>query len=116
MALLLHCAPSLKHKAALSVAYGGGLRASEAVRAPNGRFLQGNPGKAAGTRNRATLAVEFILGTGARKLTRRAVELALGADTVALRLCLERIAPIRRDRAIAFALPAVEGLADHAPD
>jgi site-specific recombinase XerD len=29
VALLLHCAPSLKHKAALSVAYGGGLRASE---------------------------------------------------------------------------------------
>jgi site-specific recombinase XerD len=31
VALLLHCAPSLKHKAALSVAYGGGLRASEVV-------------------------------------------------------------------------------------
>ncbi len=31
MALLRHCAPSLKHKAALSVAYGGGLRASEIV-------------------------------------------------------------------------------------
>lgn len=29
VALLLHCAPSLKHKAALSVAYGGGLRVSE---------------------------------------------------------------------------------------
>ena len=31
VALLLHCAPSLKHRAALSVAYGGGLRASEIV-------------------------------------------------------------------------------------
>jgi len=31
VALLLHCAPGLKHKAALSVAYGGGLRASEIV-------------------------------------------------------------------------------------
>jgi site-specific recombinase XerD len=31
VALLLHCAPSLKHKAALSVAYGGGLRASEII-------------------------------------------------------------------------------------
>jgi site-specific recombinase XerD len=29
VALLLHCAPSLKHKAALSVAYGCGLRVSE---------------------------------------------------------------------------------------
>lgn len=32
VALLLHCAPSLKHKAALSVAYGCGLRVSEIVR------------------------------------------------------------------------------------
>lgn len=31
VALLLQCAPSLKHKAALSIAYGGGLRASEIV-------------------------------------------------------------------------------------
>uniref|UniRef100_UPI00313DA434 tyrosine-type recombinase/integrase n=1 Tax=Inquilinus sp. OTU3971 TaxID=3043855 RepID=UPI00313DA434 len=31
VALLLHCAPGLKHKAALSVAYGCGLRASEIV-------------------------------------------------------------------------------------
>jgi len=31
VALLLHCAPSLKYKAALSIAYGGGLRVSEIV-------------------------------------------------------------------------------------
>ena len=31
VALLLHCAPSLKHKAALSVGYGCGLRVSEIV-------------------------------------------------------------------------------------
>jgi site-specific recombinase XerD len=31
VALLLHCAPSLKYKAALSIAYGCGLRASEIV-------------------------------------------------------------------------------------
>jgi site-specific recombinase XerD len=31
VALLLHCAPSLKHKAALSIAYGCGLRVSEIV-------------------------------------------------------------------------------------
>jgi len=31
VAVLLQCAPNLKHKAALSIAYGGGLRASEIV-------------------------------------------------------------------------------------
>jgi hypothetical protein len=66
----------------------------------------GNPaGKPKGTRHRVTLAVEALLEGEADKLTRKAVELALAGDTTALRLCLERIAPPRKDRAVAFALP-----------
>ncbi len=52
-----------------------------------------------------TMAVEALLEGEADKLTRKAVELALAGDTTALRLCLERIAPPRKDRAVAFALP-----------
>src|SRR3712207_2458073 len=66
----------------------------------------GNPaGKPKGTRHRVTLAVEALLEGEADKLTRKAVELALAGDTTALRLCLERIAPPRKERAVAFALP-----------
>jgi Family of unknown function (DUF5681) len=66
----------------------------------------GNPaGKPKGTRHRVTLAVEALLEGEADKLTRKAVELALEGDTTALRLCLERIAPPRKDRVVAFALP-----------
>jgi uncharacterized protein DUF5681 len=76
---------------------------------PRTRFApgqSGNPaGKPKGTRHRATLAVEALLEGEADKLTRKAVELALAGDTTALRLCLERIAPPRKDRAVAFALP-----------
>ena len=39
------------------------------------------------------------------KLTRKAIELALVGDTVALRLCLERIIPARRDRPVRFIFP-----------
>ena len=45
-------------------------------------------------------------------MTRKAVDIALSGDTVALRLCLDRIAPARRDRPVAFALPKLEGAAD----
>ena len=40
------------------------------------------------------------------------MELALAGDTVALRLCLERIAPARRERPTPFTLPELRTAAD----
>ena len=61
-------------------------------------FKKGNPGRPPGSRNKATLAAEVLLDNETEKLTRKAIELAMAGDTVALRLCLERIIPARRDR------------------
>ncbi|WP_299436817.1 DUF5681 domain-containing protein [uncultured Rhodospira sp.] len=74
-----------------------------------GRFAPGNPGRPRGARHRATLAAEAILDGEADALTRKAVELAMQGDTVALRLCLERIAPPRKDRPVTVELPALDG-------
>jgi hypothetical protein len=41
----------------------------------------------------------------AEALSRKAVELALKGDVAALRLCLDRIVPARKDRPVCFALP-----------
>jgi hypothetical protein len=71
----------------------------------DGTFAQGNPGKPRGSRHRATQAVLTLLDGEAERITRRAVALALEGDGVALRLCLERIAPPRRDAPVSFALP-----------
>ena len=38
--------------------------------------------------------------------------MALAGDTVALRLCLDRLSPARKDRPVAFALPAISTTAD----
>lgn len=75
-------------------------------------FAPGNPGKPRGTRNLATVAAETLLDGEAEGLTRKAIELALGGDTVALRLCLERLVPPRKDTPITFAMPAIHGAAD----
>jgi hypothetical protein len=73
----------------------------------------GNPsGRPSGSRNRATLAIEALLDGEAEQITRKAIELALAGDGPALRLCMERIAPPRKDRPIAFALPKLEAPAD----
>ena len=73
----------------------------------------GNPGgRPKGARNKATLAMEVLLDGEADRLTRKAVEMALAGDTTALRLCLERIMPARKDRPVTFALPKLETAAD----
>jgi hypothetical protein len=73
----------------------------------------GNPkGRPPGSRNATTLAVETLLDGEAEELTRKATELAKGGDLAALRICLDRIAPPRRDRHVAFALPPMTKPAD----
>ena len=75
-------------------------------------FQPGNAGRPKGARNRATLALEVLLEGEADRLARKAVEMALAGDTTALRLCLERIMPARKDRPVTFALPKLEIAAD----
>ena len=73
----------------------------------------GNPaGKAKGTRNKVTLAIEALLDGEAEALTRKAIEIAKGGDLAALRLCLDRLAPPRKDRLVMFELPTITSAAD----
>src|SRR6478672_5742857 len=66
----------------------------------------GNPtGRPRGSRNAVTLAVEALLEGEYETLTRRAIELAKAGDMQALRLCLDRIAPPRKDSLVGFTLP-----------
>lgn len=82
----------------------------------SGRFKpgqSGNPaGRPRGSRHKVTLAIEAILEGEAESLTRKAVELAQAGDMTALRLCMDRLAPVRRDRPVAFDLPKIETAAD----
>lgn len=74
----------------------------------NGKFAQGNPGKPRGTRHRVTRAVEELLEGQSEVITQKAVDMALEGDSTALRLCLERIAPTRKDAPVNFDLPAIQ--------
>ena len=76
-----------------------------------GRWQKGasgnKAGKPRGARHKATLAAETLLEGEAEALSRKAVELALRGDVSALRLCLDRIVPPRKDRPVCFELPAM---------
>jgi hypothetical protein len=60
------------------------------------------------------MAVLELLEGQAEALTQRAVELALAGDTTALRLCLERVAPPRKDSPVQFAMPRMTSARDAA--
>lgn len=80
----------------------------------DGTFGPGNPGRPRGARHKATLAAMAMLDGEAEALTRKAVEMALGGDGAALRLCLERIAPPRKDAPVQFDIPPMQSAADAA--
>jgi hypothetical protein len=83
-------------------------------RSTDGTFTTGNSGRPKGARNRTTMAVLELLEGQAEALTQRAVELALSGDTTALRLCLERVAPPRKDAPVQFVLPQMTTARDAA--
>src|SRR5438132_1805731 len=69
----------------------------------------GNPGgRRRGSRNKATLAAAALLAGESEALTRKAVEMALGGDPAAMRLCMERVLPPCRERTVKFSLPPIE--------
>ena len=88
----------------------------EEPEANRGRFRPGQSGnlkgRPKGALNKTTLAAQAILDGEGEVLTRKAVELAKGGNLAALRWCLERLIPPRKDRLVTFALPRVETVAD----
>lgn len=80
---------------------------------PFEKGVSGNPaGRPRGVRNRATVALERILDEDAESIVRRVITLAQDGDVAALRLCLDRLIPVRKDRTVQFELPPIETPAD----
>jgi hypothetical protein len=81
-------------------------------RTKTGQFSKGysgnQSGKPKGARNRATLLALELLEGESEALSRKAIALALDGDTTAIRLCLERVVPIVKERPLdAFELSQI---------
>lgn len=73
----------------------------------------GNPkGRPKGSLNKTTLACQELLDGEAEAITRTAVEMAKAGETTALRLCMERLVPPRKERVVCVDLPAIDKDAD----
>ena len=71
-------------------------------------------GRPHGSRNKATLALDSLLEGEGEAITRKAIENALNGDMAAIRLCMERLIPLRKDRTVSFSLPEINGADDGA--
>jgi hypothetical protein len=72
------------------------------------RFQPGQSGKKPGTRNRATMLIEQMMGDEAAQLGRVAIEEALARKPYAVRACLDRVAPRPRRQAVVLDLPKAD--------
>jgi Family of unknown function (DUF5681) len=93
------------------------MMAETTIRKQRGKPFQpgqsGNPaGRPPGARHKTTRAIEALLEGQFEALTQAAIGKALEGDGVALRLCLDRIAPPRKDSPVVFALPSIKTAGD----
>jgi hypothetical protein len=73
----------------------------------------GNPaGRPRGSRNKKTIVLEALLDGEAEAVMHKIITLAKMGDDVAMRLCVERMMPPRRERPVPLQLPRIESDAD----
>jgi len=76
---------------------------------PGNKHSRGRP---PGSRNKITNALQETLQDHAKTLGMKCVQLALQGNTTAMRLCMERLSPARRQRVLQFTLPSVKTMAN----
>ena len=75
--------------------------------------VSGNPkGRPLGSRNQSSLAAEMLLENQAAAITQKCISMAMQGDITAIKLCLSRLIPTKRERAISLEIPPLEGSQD----
>lgn len=72
----------------------------------------GNPkGRPKGARNKTTLAVESLMQGQAEAVAQKAVALALEGDAAMIRVVLDRVSPVPKDKPVTLDLPVMDNAA-----
>jgi hypothetical protein len=71
---------------------------------PGNTFGRGRP---QGSRNKSTIALQEMLDGHGEAITRKCALLAMQGDPSAMRLCMERLIPPRKDHPVQFRLPPI---------
>lgn len=76
---------------------------------PGNKFGQGRP---KGSPNKEKPASQKIMDDYAEHVVRKCIALAMQGDRSALRICMERISPARRDQCVRVVLPKIQTAKD----
>jgi hypothetical protein len=76
---------------------------------PGNKYGRGRP---RGSRNRVARVCQDTLDGHAENLMKKCVVLAYQGNTTAMRLCMERLMPARRQRTLQFRLPPIKTITD----
>ncbi len=77
------------------------------------RGQSGNPaGRPRGSRNKTSIRMQAMLEQRAKALVNKVVEMALAGNVAALRLCLDRLVPTRKNEPVACDMVPLEKAAD----
>jgi hypothetical protein len=82
---------------------------------PGSPFQPGNSfgrGRPQGSRNKATIALQDMLDGRGESITRKCALMAMQGDPTALRLCMERLIPPRKEHPVKFKLSPVRTAAE----
>jgi hypothetical protein len=78
----------------------------------DGRWAKGTSGnrsgRPAGSRNKSTVVLEQMLEGERERIMRKLIDLALDSDVTAIRLCMDRLLPPRKDRPVQLDLPPIQ--------
>ena len=75
---------------------------------PGNKFGRGRP---TGSRNKSTVALQSMMEQHGEAIVKKTVLMAIQGDKMAIRLCLERLLPARRNSPIRFKLPPINSAA-----
>jgi hypothetical protein len=76
---------------------------------PGNKFGRGRP---TGSRNKSTMALQTMMEQHGEAIVKKTVLMAIQGDKMAIRLCLERLLPARRNSTIRFKLPPINSATD----
>ena len=75
--------------------------------------MSGNPaGRPKGAKNKAAVISQALIDGKAEALVKKVVQLALEGDAACLKICLQRLLPLKKEAPIEIDLPEVQALAD----
>lgn len=66
---------------------------------PGNKFGRGRP---RGSKNKTTVMAQELLESYAVPVVRKIIQMAILGDTTAQKMCMDRIAPVRRDQTVKF--------------